>query len=115
MLPDEIEKLFPQIDLGTPVKIIYQPLKLALTPQGRVYLEANPNIYQWELHAMEWVKAMAEYYKIEDRIDWQKVPAILKIRDGVARDITKEPAAPPAAGPKEVRLSPLQGKEAKLE
>lgn len=115
MLPDEIEKLFPQIELGTPVKIIYQPLKLALTPQGRVYLEANPNIYQWELHAMEWVKAMAEYYRIADRIDWEKVQPILKIRAGVAQDISKEPAAPPAAAPKEVRLSPLQGKEAKLE
>jgi L,D-transpeptidase ErfK/SrfK len=115
MLPDEIAKLFPQIALGTPVKIIYQPLKLALTPQGRVYLEADRNIYQWELHAMEWVKAMAEYYKIEDRIDWQKVRPILKIRDGVARDISKEPVAPPPVTPKEVRLSPLQGKEVKLE
>jgi L,D-transpeptidase ErfK/SrfK len=115
MLPDEIAKLFPQIGLGTPVKIIYQPLKLALTPQGRVYLESNSNIYHWELHSMEWVKAMAEYYKIEDRIDWQKVRPILKIRDGVARDISKEPVAPPPVTPKEVRLSPLQGKEVKLE
>jgi L,D-transpeptidase ErfK/SrfK len=115
MLPGEIAKLFPEIEVGTPVKIIYQPLKLALTPAGRVYLEANPNIYRWELHALEWVKAMAEYYQIQDRIDWQKVPAILKIREGVARDITKEPAVPPHAAPKEARLSPLHGKEAKLE
>jgi L,D-transpeptidase ErfK/SrfK len=115
MLPDEIEHLFPEIELGTPVKIIYQPLKLALTPTGRVYLEAHPNIYQWELHAIEWVKAMAEYYQIQDRIDWQKVPAILKIREGVAQDITKDLAAPPPAAPKEVRLSPLHGKETKLE
>jgi L,D-transpeptidase ErfK/SrfK len=115
MLPDEIAKLFPQIELGTPVKIIYQPLKLALTPQGRVYLESNSNIYHWELHSMKWVKAMAEYYKIADRIDWQKVQHFLKIRDGVARDITKEPVAPPPVTPKEVRLSPLHGKEVKLE
>ena len=75
MLPHEIEQLFPQVQVGTPVKIIYRPIKLALTPQGRVYLEANPNIYEWELHSLEWVKDMAEYYNITDRIDWDKVPS----------------------------------------
>ena len=121
MLPDEIEQLFPQMELGTPVKIIYRPIKLAVTPQGRVYLEANPNIYQWELNSLEWVKDMAEYYHIADRIDWDKVRPILKARDGIAQDVTKDPNAPPPAAPptsnapKEVRLSPLHGKEAKLE
>ena len=122
MLPHEIEQLFPQVEVGTPVKIIYRPIKLALTPQGRVYLEAIPNIYQWELHPLEWVKDMAEYYQIADRIDWNKVPPILKARSGLAQDITKSPADPipaaapsPSNAPKEVRLSPLQGQETRLE
>ena len=121
MLPHEIEQLFPQVEVGTPVKIIYRPIKLALTPQGRVYLEAVPNIYGWELKSMEWVKDMAEYYNIADRIDWDKVRAILKTRSGLAQDITKAGAAPiPTApvtsnAPKEVRLSPLQGQDTKLE
>jgi len=115
MLPDEIEQLFPQVAVGTPVKIIYRPIKLALTPQGRVYLEANPNIYQWELDALEWVDDMAEYYQIKDRLDWDKVRPILKAREGIAQDVTKDSGGPPAPAPKEARLSPLQGKEAKLE
>jgi len=121
MLPNEIEQLFPQVQVGTPVKIIYRPIKLALTPQGRVYLEANPNIYHWELNSLEWVQDMAEYYNITDRIDWDKVPPILKTRSGLAQDITKAgagpiPAAPSSANaPKEVRLSPLQGQAVKVE
>ena len=121
MLPQEIAKLFPQIAVGTTVKIIYRPIKLALTPQGRVYLEANPNIYGWELHSLEWVQDMADYYHIADRIDWDKVRAILKTRSGLAQDVTKAGAAPiPAApatpnAPKEVRLSPLQSQATKLE
>jgi L,D-transpeptidase ErfK/SrfK len=121
MLPNEIEKLFPEVEVGTPVKIIYRPIKLALTPQGKVYLEAVPNIYGWELKPLEWVKDMAEYYNITDRIDWDKVPPILKTKSGLAQDITKAgagpmPAAPiPSNAPKEVRLSPLQGQEAKVE
>jgi L,D-transpeptidase ErfK/SrfK len=121
MHPDEISQLFPQIEVGTPVKIIYRPIKIAVTSAGRVYLEANPNIYQWELHALDYVKSMAEYYQIQERIDWDKVPAILKARDGIAREVTKDPNAPPPAGPakpntpKEAQLSPLHGKAAKLE
>ena len=120
MLPQEIEKLFPQVSVGTTVKIIYRPIKLALTPQGRVYLEAVPNIYGWELHSLEWVKDMAEYYNLTDRIDWDKVPPILKTRSGLAQDITKAgiapaPAAPvPANAPKEVRLTPLQDQAAQV-
>ena len=102
------------------MKIIYRPIKLALTPQGRVYLEAIPNIYGWELHSLEWVKDMAEYYNLTDRIDWDKVPPILKTRSGLAQDITKAGAAPtpaapvPSNAPKEVRLSPLQDQAAKV-
>jgi L,D-transpeptidase ErfK/SrfK len=120
MLPNEIEQLFPQVEVGAPVKIIYRPIKLALTPQGRIYLEAIPNIYGWELHSLEWVQDMAEYYNLTDRIDWDKVKPILKARSGLAQDITKAAAAPIAAtpltpdAPKEIRVSPLQGKEAKV-
>jgi L,D-transpeptidase ErfK/SrfK len=121
MLPNEIEKLFPQVEVGTTVKIIYRPIKLALTPQGKVYLEAIPNIYGWELKPLEWVQDMAEYYNITDRIDWDKVPPILKTKSGLAQDITKAGAGPiPTApstsnAPKEVRLSPLQGQAVKVE
>lgn len=122
MLPSEIPQLFAQVKVGTPVKIIYRPIKLAVTPEGRVYLEAHPNIYQWELHPLEWVQDMAEYYQISDRIDWDKVPAILKAKEGIAREITKgaptplPPASPPeAAHPCEVRLSPLQVPKGRVE
>ena len=104
------------------MKIIYRPIKLAVTNEGRVYLEVHPNIYQWEFNPKEYVQDMAEYYQICDRIDWDKVPAILKAKEGIAREVTKGrpaplPAAPPAAAgsPKEVRLSPLQVPKAAVE
>lgn len=122
MLPSEISQLFPQVRVGTPVKIIYRPIKLAVTSEGRVYLEVHPNIYQWEFNPQEYVQDMAEYYQISDRIDWDKVPAILKAKEGIAREVTKGPpaplpATPPAAAgsPREVRLSPLQVPKAAVE
>ena len=110
--------------MGTPVRIIYRPIKMALTPEGRIYLEANPNIYVKELHALKYVQDLAGHYELTDRIDWGKVPPILKAREGIAQDITKEAAPPGSApapaskdsvSPREVRLSPLHGKEAKVE
>jgi L,D-transpeptidase ErfK/SrfK len=122
MLPSEIPQLFSQIKVGTPVKIIYRPIKLAVTNEGRVYLEVHPNIYQWEFNPTEYVQDMAEYYQICDRIDWDKVPAILKAKEGIAQEVTKGrpaplPAAPPAAAGahSEVRLSPLQVPKAAVE
>lgn len=121
MLPEEIEKLFPQISLGTPVKIIYRPLKMALSPQGRIFLEAHPNIYQKKMQPLAQVKELARKNGLEDRIDWDRVAKVLKAREGIARDVTREPPEPkatitaPIPRPQENTLFPLQGKEAKLE
>ncbi len=121
MLPEEIEKLFPQIEVGTPVKIIYRPVKMALTAQGRIFLEAHPDIYQKKIDTLALVRELARRNQLEERIDWDLVPKILKAREGIAQDISKDPpdtktaatANPPS--PQATPLFPLQGKEAKLE
>ncbi len=122
MLPEKIEKLFPQIELGTPVKIIYRPVKMALTAQGRIFLEAHPDIYQRKIDYMALVKDLARKNQLEERIDWGRVPQILKTKEGIAQDITRDlpadkatTAAAPAPPPQENTISPLQGKEVKLE
>jgi L,D-transpeptidase ErfK/SrfK len=123
MLPNEIAKLFPQIAVGTPVKIIYRPIKMALTPQGRIFLESHPNIYRWKIDPLALVKDLAQRHQLADRINWDLVPKILKAKEGIAQDITKDPppgkstttAATPAPKHQENTLFPLQGKEAKLE
>jgi len=65
---------------------------------------------------------LAQHYQLSDRIDWDKVPAILKAREGSAQEVTKGPPAPgPSApsgettSPREVRLSPLQDKKPTVE
>jgi L,D-transpeptidase ErfK/SrfK len=121
MLPEEIAQLFPQIEVGTPVKIIYRPIKLALTPEGRVYLEAHPNIYRWQYEARQVVEDLAQQQRLVGRIDWQKVSAVLKAKEGVAREITLGPGLPDSAASgaasrtRETRLGPLQDPKAALE
>ncbi len=122
MLPDEIAQLFPLVEVGLPVKITYRPVKVAVTPQGRIFLEAHPNIYRKKLNYLELVKELAQQHQIVSRLDWDKVAAVLKAREGIARDVTKVQLPPDPATkevefqkPREMGLFPLQGQGVKLE
>jgi L,D-transpeptidase ErfK/SrfK len=122
MLPEEIAQLFPQVEVGAPVKIIYQPVKMALTRQGRIYLEAHPNIYDQKINYMDYVKKLAQSYQLDSRIDWQKVDTILKIKEGLAKDVTKEAAPvksvaepPDHRKPRKLGLFPLQVQGTRIE
>lgn len=115
MLPQEISQLFPQVTVGTPVKIIYRPIKLAVSPEGRIYLEVHPDIYATDFKPMEYLKNLVEQHQLSERIDWPKVSPLLKAKEGIAQEVTKGPPVPwpsapagEAASPREVRLSPLQ-------
>ena len=47
LYPDDIQALYQQVELGTPVNIINQPYKLALHA-GKIYLEAHPYLEEDE-------------------------------------------------------------------
>ena len=72
---------------------------------------------------LDYLRDLAERYQLGDRIDWDKVPAILKAKEGIAREITKGPPQPlplqpsPAKrpSPQEVQVSPLQPPKPKVE
>ncbi|MCX5889852.1 MAG: L,D-transpeptidase [Deltaproteobacteria bacterium] len=122
MLPQDISQLFPQVPVGTPVKIIYRPIKLAVTPEGRIYLEVHPDIYGTGFKPMEYLNNLVQQYQLTERIDWPKVSPILKAKEGIAQEITKGPPVPlpsapagEAPSPREVRLSPLQDKKPTVE
>ncbi len=89
MLPDQIEELFNQIEVGTKVKIIYKPIKLAVIPDNRIYLEVHSDYYSRIPNFLQAVQTLARNQQLEDRIDWQQVKQVIKTRDGVAHDITK--------------------------
>lgn len=122
MLPEEIAQLFYQVEVGSMVKIIYQPIKMALTRQGRVYLEVHPDIYQRRINYPEYVRQLAQSYHLEDRLDWPKVEVLLKLKDGVAHDVTREPLvtkaaapSPPLCKPRKIGLLPLHPQDVWLE
>jgi len=97
MLPDQIEELFNQIEVGTKVKIIYKPIKLAVYSDNRVFLEVHGDYYGRLPNFFQAVRSLAKNQQLEDRVDWQRVKQVIKTRDGIAVDVTRNTASAAAA------------------
>lgn len=110
MLPDEIEELFGQVRVGTPVKIIYKTVKMALTPDRRLYLEVHRDPYRKAPPPLSLVEQLIRQQQWEPLVDWDILHRIVKDRDGVAVDITRKvPAAELADRLYEGEMRPEKG------
>jgi L,D-transpeptidase ErfK/SrfK len=112
LYPDDIKALFDAVEIGTPVAVVNEPVKLGWR-SGELYLEAHPTLAQGrELEekgsfqpvaapeARRLVLAAAGEQAV--RIDWEAVATALGQRRGVPVQITRpsvmaNAAQPPAA------------------
>ena len=85
--PDDIETLFPATPVGTPVRIIYQPVLVARLSDGRLYLEAHEDIYGRDSDPGNGVPRPVDLTGIEDlqNIDREIIERILEEQAGIAR------------------------------
>jgi L,D-transpeptidase ErfK/SrfK len=91
--PGDVEKLFPQIKIGTAGRIIYAPVLLAVAQDGGIYLEVNQDIYRKGATTIRMLKDVAEANHVADRIDWHKAAQVVDKHDGLARPIGQPAAA----------------------
>ena len=85
--PENVEKLFPQVSVGTPGKIIYAPVLLAALPDGAIYLEVNRDIYNRGVNGLQTVQELAAANRLTNRIDWHKAASVVQQQEGLARQI----------------------------
>jgi L,D-transpeptidase ErfK/SrfK len=122
MLPEDIADLFPLVQVGDPVKITYQPVKMAQTSQGRIYLEAHPDVYGHKQDNRALVENLARVHQLQDHLDWPKIQEVLKTKDGIAHEVSKIPRQassgtplPCRAGPRVSLVSPLHPGQVEIE
>ncbi|MCG7599065.1 L,D-transpeptidase family protein [Halomonas sp. McH1-25] len=48
MLPEDIERLFPKVPVGTQVRLINEPFKLGWTPEGALFVQTYPSLEESE-------------------------------------------------------------------
>jgi L,D-transpeptidase ErfK/SrfK len=88
MLPEHIEKLYEQVAIGTAGQLIYEPVKVAYTQEGRVFLEVHRDIYRMVKPLNEEVKTHIEKRNLSDKVDWDKIDTIVHEKSGIAEDVT---------------------------
>jgi L,D-transpeptidase ErfK/SrfK len=86
--PDDIAELFDRVSVGERGRIVYLPLLLARGADGRIWFEANPDVYRMGAGTLETVRAMLRDRGIaEDSVDWPLIETMLRARDGLAREV----------------------------
>jgi L,D-transpeptidase ErfK/SrfK len=86
--PMHMAKLFPEVKKNTPGEILYQPVKLALTAEQRIYLEVNGDAYGKVKNLRTETLRRIEEAGFNGRVDWTKVERMVKERNGIAEDVT---------------------------
>ena len=87
LYPEDVEDLFNQVEVGTPVTIVHQPY-LAAWDQNMLYMEAHPPLEKWATQNNQLQKKLkTKLEKLADEhgavIDWHRVEDALKRADGI--------------------------------
>ena len=87
MYPEDIERLFPQIPVNTPVTIMNQPYKFGWSG-NELFLEVHPPLEDDHATRDREMTALTEQYVLltrerPARIDWLAVEEAYRHRDGI--------------------------------
>ena len=86
--PEQMEEFFKEVAVNTPGEIIYKPVKLAVTEQGRVFLEVHQDVYGKSSGLEQEARRLIEKQNLAGQVDWQKVESIVRRKSGIAEDIS---------------------------
>jgi L,D-transpeptidase ErfK/SrfK len=86
----DAKKLFNSVEIGEPGEVIYQPILFAVLPDGRVFLEANLDIYDRGKHGLPYARALANAEHIGKLINWARAGEVIGAVEGIARNVTIE-------------------------
>ncbi|MDH4161906.1 MAG: L,D-transpeptidase family protein [Nitrospirota bacterium] len=88
LLPQDIERLYRDVDDGTPGELIYEPVKVAVSGDGKVFLQVDPDIYKKARDPMDVVRRRLDELGAAGKVDWGKVAAVVAEEAGVAEEVT---------------------------
>ena len=86
--PDDVAELFPAVERGTPVLLLYRRLLVARIGE-RIFLEVHRDIYGKQPSVEQELREWAENEKLAARVDWRLADDIIRRQYGIAREITK--------------------------
>jgi L,D-transpeptidase ErfK/SrfK len=108
LYPEDIESLFNQVAVGTPVRIVHQPY-LTAWDGDMLYLEAHPPLEKWANQEKqlrnELLKKLGKIVAEKNAtLDWNKIERILQRADGIPTPILAHSADLPELTTAAVKL-----------
>lgn len=93
LYPEDIEKLYPMVPVGTPGVFVYQPIKVGMA-DGRVYVEVHKDLYGMKPGMYRETRAMLEQHGFMSLVDEEKLRAAVLAQTGIPVDVTIGGGAP---------------------
>jgi len=87
LYPEDILLLYPMVPVGTPVNIIYEPIKIGFN-QDRIFIEVHEDIYHRILDPYQFTLKKLEEKEIKNLVDLEKMKEALDQKRGVPVEIT---------------------------
>jgi len=89
VMPSAMKEIFNEIRINTGGEIIYQPVKLALSDDGRVFLEVHGDAYNQYDDLEQVARSLLEQNNLEQIVDWERVRSSVRKKKGVPVDVTQ--------------------------
>jgi L,D-transpeptidase ErfK/SrfK len=89
VLTQNIVRFYNEVGVGTQGELVYEPVKVAVTDEEKVFLEVDPDVYRKVRNVTDEVIKPFDELGVADRVDWDKVERIIRDQSGNAEDITE--------------------------
>lgn len=87
LYPEDIERLFAMVPVGTPGEIVYQPVKIGVR-DGDVWVEVHRDVYETGFDYMEAARSLLRDKGWENVVDWGPLAEALQRKTGVPTRLT---------------------------
>jgi L,D-transpeptidase ErfK/SrfK len=89
LYPEDIEELFSLVKVGTPVDIIYEPVKIGFKG-GHIFVEVYPDLYHEIPDLLMYTARELFSYRIWEEVDLDLLVQALKEHKGIPIDVTRK-------------------------
>jgi len=91
VLPQNIERFYDEVEIGTQGELVNEPVKVAVTNKGNVFLQVDPDVYGKVKKPMDVVIDRINDLHVAAEVDWAKIRRIVQEQSGIAEDVTLFP------------------------
>lgn len=89
LYPEDILNLYPIVPIGTPVNIVYEPIKIGFQ-EGHIFIEVHEDIYQRIPDFLQFTLKKLEKKGIKNLVKIEKLKEALDQKRGVPIEITSD-------------------------